>query len=84
MASLADYYTNLQQAENWSNTQYNNVLDALSAILELVCQHVASSTSNTFQARLVLKYSLSAFAALIFISADFSCEWHIHRQPGWA
>ena len=38
-ASCEEYYAKLKQAEAWTDTQYKNSSDALSAMLELVRQH---------------------------------------------
>ena len=37
--SLTEYFVKLKQAESWAGSQYNDVSDALSAVLKLVCQH---------------------------------------------
>ncbi|KAL0040620.1 hypothetical protein WJX77_012568 [Trebouxia sp. C0004] len=40
--SLTDYFARLKQADSWVDSQYNDVSDALSAVLELVRQHHVS------------------------------------------
>jgi len=39
---LTDYFARLKQADSWADSQYNDVSDALSAVLELVRQHHVS------------------------------------------
>ncbi|KAL0042711.1 hypothetical protein WJX79_008376 [Trebouxia sp. C0005] len=40
--SLTDYFARLKQADSWADSQFNDVSDALSAVLELVRQHHVS------------------------------------------